>query len=218
MLRSLSLVAFASIGCAAGEGLAVDGGELVDAAVVDGPIDAALDAAVDAGCTDEWISLLDNGDFEAGNAVWTETTNGGQMIIREVGAGLPFDPEGGTWGALILGFNNAVVELSQAATVPADATALRLVGFRCWVTEEGAGEFDLMSINLHDDTGAPLETLAAITNEDAAATCAWESFDMPAADPHAGAAITLVLEGTSDAATATSFAFDTLALEALVCR
>ena len=207
----------AAIGCATGEQPAVDGGDVesVDAGVVDGPL---ADAGVDGGCVESWINVLDNADFEAGNSVWNETTNGAQAVIREVGAGLPFNPEAGSWAALIGGFNGADIDLSQPITVPDDATALRFAGFRCWVTEESAGAVDLLSIELRDDTGAPLETLLSISNEDAAATCAWEPFEIDAAEPRAGEAVTLGLAGTTDGATVTSFAFDTLALEAQVCR
>lgn len=211
------LVALSAGGCAFGEGLAFDAGsdngDPVDAAVADAPVDAA----VDAGCTEQWINLLINGDFEAGNSTWAETTNDTRPIIREV-PDLPFDPAAGTWAAVVLGFSDAIFELAQTAAVPADATALRMTGFRCWVTEESAGAVDLASIELRDDTGAALESLLAISNEDAGATCAWESFELPVAEAHAGANLTLALAGQSDAATVTSFAFDTLALEARVCR
>lgn len=215
MFRSLALCAALFGGCAFGEEpLAVDAapGDPVDAAVPDAP-----DVPVDAGCTDTFTNLLVNADFEGGNVDWTETTNGGQTVIREDGNGLPFSAEAGVWAALILGFNNAAITLSQTVTVPADATALRLSGYRCWVTDEGAGEFDTMTIELRDGAGAPLETLMAITNEDAGATCAWELFEITPSEIHAGEDIQLALDGVSDAATVTSFAFDTLALEAEVC-
>jgi hypothetical protein len=211
------LCALAVGGCAIAEEAAVDAGP--DDPIADAATDAAdPDAAIDAGCTDSFVNLLANADFEGGNVDWTEVTNGGVAVIREDGNGLPFAAEAGVWAALILGFNNAAITLSQTVSVPADATALRLTGYRCWVTEEGMGEFDTMTIELRDDAGAPLETLMAITNEDAAVTCAWELFEIAASDSMAGADIELVLEGSSDVATVTSFAFDTLALEAGVCR
>jgi hypothetical protein len=236
--RWQSLVIAAAIaGCANADlGGADDGGADARAssgvdATADGPVAdaAAPDAAIpdaglgpdadlpDGGPVCDWTQLLGNADFEAGRTIWNEDTGGSPTpIIRGTGDSRPFAAHAGTWAAYLLGYNSADVTLSQTVTVPAGATMLRLTGFKCWVTGDTNG--DTMSIELRTTGGALLETLDDIATTDAGATCAWTAFTYTAGQAHAGQTIQLVLDGIADASTPTSFAFDTVALEALTCQ
>lgn len=214
-MRGWILAALFVSGCATSS--LGDGPDAGDIDARDEVADAGPDAAPDA-CQPTWVNLLGNADFEAGNTVWDEVFNGSDPIIREFATDMPFPAAGGTHAALIFGYNNADETLSQVVSVPADASALRLRGFRCWVTTETAAEdFDLVSIEIGDADGNPLETLQDASNQDAGATCAWEGFELAAAESHAGESLTLAIGGMSDAASPTTFAFDTLALEAMAC-
>jgi hypothetical protein len=189
---------------------------MVDAAPLDAapdaaPLDAAPDAAPDA-CVPDWIGLLDNGDFEQGATAWTQT---GGTIIREYGAGYPWPTHSGSWAALFGGVNNADHLLTQTVTVPASATALRLRGARCFVTEETTVlvEFDTLTVQIQ---GAVTEEYV-FSNLDAGASCTWTLFQLDAPTTHAGETVTLSLRGQTDGLEITSFGFDTLTLEALAC-
>jgi hypothetical protein len=186
----------------------------IDAAVVPDAMIAPPDAAPADACSPGWIQLLGNGDFESGNTVWTATSNGGDVI--RMGSS-PWPPQGGSWQALFLGYNSASQSLTQTVTIPAGATALRLRGYRCFVTNETASvPYDNLTIELKQGA-ALLETLAAYSNVDAGTVCSWTALQVDASSAHAGQTVTLKLLASSDSATATSFGLDTLVLEAFGC-
>lgn len=189
---------------AASDAAAADATPQADAAP---PPDAGPDA-----CVPDWIGLLSNGDFEQGAAVWTQT---GGTLIRQYGAGYPWAPNDGTWAAVFGGINNADHLLTQTVTVPASATALRLRGALCFVTEETttAFEWDTLTVQVQ---GVVVEEYI-FSNLDAAATCTWADFQLDAPTSHAGEAVTLSLHGDTDGTSITTFGFDTLVLEALAC-
>lgn len=169
----------------------------------------------DAACVPEWIELLQNGNFDSGNSDWAATTNG-SPILRESNS--PWPPNDGTFWALFLGYNNGAQTLSQTVSVPASATSLRLQGFRCWVTLESTPTpYDFLNIELRDTGGTLLEALWNRDNSHADATCSWSMFQLNATDAYAGQDIALVIDATSDAASVSSFGFDSLSLSAYAC-
>lgn len=204
-----------------------------DAVVPDGPVADALlppdamadampapDAMVDTmpppdatpdACVPGWISLLTNGNFEQMTTAWTQTGT----VIRQYGGGYPWPTFDGTWGALLGGVNNASHQLTQAVTVPAGATALRLRGQRCFVTQETTTtlEYDTLTVQVQ---GNVIEEYI-FSNLDAGTTCAWSSFQLDAPSSHAGETITLSFAGATDISNITSFGLDALFLEALAC-
>lgn len=190
-----------------------------DGSAIDADVPDAATADPDASCTPIWNNLLGNAGFEAGRTVWSEDLGGSAMaIIRQQGGGLPFGANDGTWAALMLGYNGADVILAQTVAVPADATALRFAGYKCWVTTEtDAATRDAMTLELRTTGGALLETLATVNDGDAGTVCAWEFFMYPAGSAHAGETVALVLDGLADGTQPTSFAFDSVSLEALAC-
>jgi hypothetical protein len=210
--------ALADATAAPGPDAAVADATALDAALADAaaPDAAAPDAAPgpDA-CTPQWIGLLLDGGFD-GDLADTAWTQGGGTLIRQ--SDLPLFPHTAPGAARMLGANNAAQLLAQTVSVPAGASALRLRGYGCFVTEEepGAGPVDTVAIELRDPGGAVLHTLTSLSNEDAGAQCNWEPFEHVAPEPLAGEQVALALAGSSDAARFTTLWFDTLTLEALV--
>ena len=179
--------------------------------------DAGMDATLSGPCTRTWIDMLNNGHFDEGVSARAADTNGGD-IVREEGAGYPWSTHSGTWGAILLGYDNGAQTLSQTVTVPISTTRLRLQAYGCFVTEETTTDiaYDTLSIELR--TGlATREVLAAIDNTAAGAICNWQFMIVEAAEPYAGETMTLAFGAASDGASITSFGFDTLSLEALAC-
>jgi hypothetical protein len=168
-------------------------------------------------CVPGWIELLANPDFDLGAVSWTVTTDS-FAVLREAGGGYPWALHSGTWGAIFGGYDDAVQTLSQTVTVPADATALRFGGYRCFVTEEitSITVYDSLTVQLRDGV-TPLETLLDYSNLDAAGTCSWSLVELMAASPHAGETITLHFDASTDISNITSFGLDTLSLQALAC-
>ena len=186
------------------------------------PIDAAppmIDAAplADAPCTLGWVELTQNGDFDMGDVIWAETTNGGS-VIRNLTT--PWSAHTADYWALFLGFNNGVQTLRQTVSVPATATDLRLRGHRCWVTLETLNNpYDHLDIELRGGGGgALLETLWERDNTHAGSTCNWMPFQLDAGAAYAGQDIDLVFDATSDVSSITSFGMDSLVLEAFACQ
>jgi hypothetical protein len=187
----------------------------IDGAVVDAAIDAPpppIDAPVDAMCSPTWHDILGNGGFDNAIAPWTQTST----IIRDA-ATMPFAPHNGLNAALFGASHNANDVLVQNLTIPATATALRLRGYNCYVTEDFLEDTDSFAVTLETPAGGLLETLHAVTNSDTLPFCAWQAFTWNATTPLAGQAIVLRFRGRTNLALYTRFAIDTLAFEWLGC-
>lgn len=193
----------------------------IDADVTPGPDAAtpAIDAAVpppDAACVLGWVDLLQNGGFEANYDSWLQATDAGDVIRM---SSVPWAPQAGAYWSLFLGYNYGEQSLSQTVSVPASATALRLRGYRCWVTEETplGLAYDYLNVELHASGGGLLETVESNDNTDAGVSCNWEAFEFNAGAAYAGQDIVLKLDATSDVSSITSFGIDSLVLEAMAC-
>jgi len=175
--------------------------------------DAALPPPDAEPCTPTWIELLTNGNLDSGPTGWTIA--GGDVVYTS--AMMPISAHTGGYAAWLVGYNNADEQLYQAVSVPADATALRLRGYGCYVTTDTGGAHDYLTIRLRNGGGSPLETLASYSNLDVGAVCSWTEFELDAASAHAGETIQLHLRGTSDGLYVTSYFVDSLHLEAYAC-
>lgn len=194
----------------------------VDAAAIDArPIDAAppvdarvIDATpIDAPCTPTWQNLLVNGGFDDPTvAPWTQTST----IIRAA-AMMPFAPQAGVNAAEFGASNNANDVLVQTVTVPVGATALRVRGYQCHVTEDPITDTDTFKVTLETPAGALLETFTDITNSDVAPICVWLPFEWTATTPHGGQPVVLRFQGRTNLAFLTRFIVDSVSLEAQVC-
>lgn len=189
---------------------AIDGA-VIDAAATDAPA-PPIDAAIDAMCSPTWHNILGNGGFDNAIAPWTQTST----IIRDEPA-MPFAPHNGVYAALFGASNNANDVLVQNLTIPAGATALRLRGYQCYVTEDVFEDTDSFVVTLETPAGAVLDTLHSVTNSDTLPVCAWQSFTWNATSAQAGQTIVLRFRGSTNIAFLTRFAIDTLAFEWLGC-
>ncbi len=190
-----------------------DAAEVVADAAVPDAAEVVPDAAPppDA-CVPSWIALSANGGFDAGVAPWAQQ---GTVITDD--AGMPISPQAGTHAAWFGGTNAADDRLVQTVAVPADATALRVRLYECFVTADVAGEDDHFTASLRVPGGAELEVLRAASNLQVGTVCGWTAATWTAASPHAGTSVELALRGTTDAAYPTSWYVDTLVVEALAC-
>jgi hypothetical protein len=194
----------------------------VDAAIDDAAPDAEPDAAPDASpgrCRPTWVPILGNGGFESGRTIWTEAP-APRQVIRQENNGLPASAYVGEWAALFGGENRLRQVLTQDVTVPADATEVRIQGYRCIVTEEPKDtRYDWVQLQLvsRDDDTAVIATLGDFDNRGAGADCTWQYFTavvpLAAGTVPAEMRITSTLDGFS----VSSFYFDELVLDAFAC-
>lgn len=188
----------------------------IDAAVIDAAVDASVDAATDAAvdaCVPTWTNLLGNPAFDGATVLpWTQTST----IIRTA-AMMPFSPHTAPNAAEFGASNNANDVLVQTVTIPASATALRLRGFECHVTEDPIADADTFRVTVETPGGVVLETLRDITNSDVAPICVWLPFTWNATAAHAGQTVVLRFRGRTNLAFLTRFVVDSLALEVLAC-
>ena len=175
-------------------------------------------------CTDAWIPLLTNAGFEGGATGWTETSGGGyDIIVTASSVGLP--AQAGSYMAWLGGYANALDGLRQAVTIPADALELRLSGWICIASQEAAGAdpLDVADVGLTDGAGSVVDHFGSAlfwVNGDATGTtsCTWTAFMGAGESVHAGQSLGFGLAATNNATNATNFFFDSLLLEARVCR
>ena len=181
---------------------------VIDAAVIDAPADAPTDA-----CVPVWTDVLANPAFDGAMVgPWSQSST----IVRAA-AQMPFGPQSVPNAAMFGAANNANDVLTQAVTIPAAATGLRLRGWQCHVTTDATAGADTFQVTVETAGGVVLETLASLSNADVAATCAWQPFTWTATAPHAGDQVVLRLRGRTSAGFLTRFVVDTLALEFLAC-
>lgn len=183
-------------------------------------VDAARPVDAAPACTPTWVNVLKNGSFELGTSPWKEFVQGADKpgdIIR-MPPSLPITAKGGDYAAWLGGMDDANDELYQTmTTIPAGATQLRIQGYRLIATAEFFPfGFDTVSVELRSQSGALLETLAEWSDVDT--TDNWKSFQGDCGSPYAGQSVVLYLHATTDPSASTSFFFDELAVEALICK
>ena len=195
----------------------VTDGAIVDARPVDArPVDARL---VDAppGCTTMTLQLLTNAAFDASpvGTGWAETLIDPAYPLITSDDGVPeHTPPYKAW---LGGFELGDDELRQDVVVPVGTTALALRGMVDIRTDEiFGGPFDTATVALTTTGGALLEPVLAVS--DVNATTAWTSFNRSFAQPYAGQTVRLRIASSNDGSYATSFFFDSLALDATVCQ
>jgi hypothetical protein len=204
-----ALVPLASLAaCLAGPAPARD-----DALARDGaPTDTSADVeAGDAQPADQ--QLLANPDFEGGMDGWL--LEGTAMIGEPAELGVSFQAASGDVFAQVGRRDSVQNGISQALTVPAWATSLRLSGQHCFVTNDSdTTRDDVVSLFLLDAEGVELETLLTASNAEIGGICNWTGFSLTAAASHAGEEIQIALVATADGSEVTAFWFDDLELVA----
>jgi hypothetical protein len=168
------------------------------------------------GCTLQKVNLLANPGFDQGNVSWSQSSNpaGDQVIVN---SGSNVQPQSGNYLVWLGGMTSQQEEIEQTVAVPSDAIGLSVRGMIWIVTGENGVTFaDSSNIELQDAlTNNVLRTYSNLE-----ATTGWTAFEYGFATGalEAGKSVTLRLTANNSAANPTSFYYDSLALEATVCR
>ncbi|MFD4370178.1 S8 family serine peptidase [Streptomyces sp. NPDC058486] len=165
---------------------------------------AGLVDAVEAVDAADGFQQLANRGFESGNTAWT-ASNG----VIDNTTGTP--GRTGAWKAWLGGHGSARTDtLSQRVTIPQAATRANL---RFWLRvmsdETGTGAYDTLRVQVLDDSGAVLSTLATYSNQNRGTTWLRKNFDLSA---YRGQSVTLRFTGQEDASLKTSFLVDDTSL------
>ena len=169
-------------------------------------------------CTPMMVNLLTNGNFETMPLAtgWTETRIQNEPIVRTDGT---IVAQSGTVRAWLGGVTGAAATdaLVQDFMVPASATNIGITGFYDVRTgETGATVYDTGKIELLTTGGTVLEAIQSFSN--ATPTTAWTAINKTFTSNIAGMTVRLRMTTTNDIINATSFYFDTLAVNATVCQ
>jgi hypothetical protein len=184
------------------------------AACLDLPADAdpAADGAPDTPDAPVARQLFVNSDFEQGPDGWQVSGTAG--IGESSDFGVTVSAFSGDRFAQVGHRNGLSNGISQRVMVPAWATALRLTGQRCFVTENSSTSDDQLTVSLRSPEGDTLEVLYAVSNGDVAGVCDWSAFEFTAAGSHAGEEIDVSLWAVLDGTDVTTFWFDDVTLVA----
>ncbi len=188
----------------------------------DSPETTTNDASPDAPpqCTPMTVNLLQNANFDATPlaTMWTETRFGTELIVRTDG----FAAHSGTtkaWLGGVLGSigTPATDALHQDIAIPASATGISITGYYHVITgETGTTVYDRGYVDLVTTGGTTIEAITTLDN--AHATTAWTPFNKTFTQNVAGMTVRVKMSSNNDFTNATSFYFDTLALNATVCQ
>lgn len=213
-------------GCATAEReqtRAADSG-ITSGADANGDIDAnvgQVDAAVepDAGCTIMTKDLLANGNFDATppGTGWTEVpaVAGDKLITPNDGIAEHSAPNKAWLGGIAQA--NAIDTLYQDVNIPPSTTMLVLSGYYDVRTlETGATVYDTGKLEIAMTNGTVIETVLSLDN--AHPKTSWQSIQHTFATSVAGQTIRIRFTTKNDGLNASSFFFDTLALQATYCE
>lgn len=223
-LFHLNFALLAAAGCATAssdEHLAVDSGT---GGQQDGSSGGSTDAAVtppdgSTGCTTMTRDLLANGNLD-GTPVGTGWTAmpavaTDQLVTPNDGVPEQTAPNKAWLGGIAQA--NATDVLYQDVMVPASTTMLVLTGyFDVRTSEIGTTVYDTGKAEITQTSGTLIEAVLSLDN--AHPQTAWQAINHPVAATVAGQTIRIRLSSKNDGLNATSFYFDTLALQATYCE
>ncbi|MFC7615133.1 S8 family serine peptidase [Actinokineospora soli] len=148
--------------------------------------------------------LLANPGFESGNTGWAASSG---VITSDA----TYAARTGSWRAWLNGYAQSHTDtLSQAVSIPSTATAATLsFHLRVDSAETEAVAYDTLRVQVLDQQGAVLATLATYSNLNESTGYVQRSFDLKS---YAGRTVTIKFTGTEDASLQTSFLVDDTAL------
>ena len=150
--------------------------------------------------------LTVNGGFEATTLdPWRESSAAGFPLLTHWFA------HSGDQSAWLGGYENASDYLTQTLTLPAGITTATL---QLWVQIDtleatNAAALDFLTIEVRDQAGAPLSTVASLSNQDYDTSWRQRTYDLPA---YARQTVQLVFHATGDAGNSTDFHVDDVSL------
>ena len=140
---------------------------------------------------------IKNGDFEMGNAYWTEYSSGGYELIQIPPANMP-QPTSGSYLVWLGGAANETSRISQSFTVPANLTKLK---FNFWIASQDVCGYDKLRIRA---SGTVVGSLNLCEENN---TNGWVVGYLSLAD-YANQSITLEFEVTTDGSLNSNFFMD----------
>ena len=160
--------------------------------------------------------LLMNGAFDSTpiGAMWTATpANPMYPIITSDGVTPQSTPDKAWMGSVV----SATDDMYEAVTVPASTTMLVVTGYyQIKTAETGTTANDTAKVELTDSNGMSLESALGLDNTQAGTT--WVSFSHTFTTNVANQMVRLHFTTTNNSTKATSFYFDTVALQATSCQ
>jgi hypothetical protein len=144
-------------------------------------------------------SLLQNGDFERGQAGWRARTTNNRALVSDTRA------HAGSLGADFCGYNNCEESLAQTISIPAGAKPVRLSYYTYIETQETEHAFDFLTVELRDASGKRLRTIQRLSDGDITGSWQQSSFDL---SEFAGNTIELVFQANSGKIRPTEFFVD----------
>jgi hypothetical protein len=144
-------------------------------------------------------SLLQNGDFERGQAGWRVRAANNRALVSDTRA------RTGSRSAGLCGYNHCDESLAQTIDIPAGAKSVRLSYYTYIETQETKHAFDFLTVELHNASGKRLHTIQQLSDGDMS-----DSWQPATADlsSYAGQTIQLVFSATSGRVDPTAFFVD----------
>lgn len=157
-------------------------------------------------------SLIQNGDFEQGPAVWQEQSAGGYELIDTT------NPHSGQYSGYLCGYGGCDDTLSQDFTIPSSANSLSIDYW--WYGQSVASSqscADSLTVTVLDSSGAEIGKVQSACDSDA--TDSWRHLQVNASSllsNYAGQTVTLVFHATSSSSSqqATAFFIDDVVVNA----
>jgi hypothetical protein len=227
-MRSLYVALVAIAGCA--QAGSSEHGSNPDASVTrsDGSI-GGNDSSVGGqdsttACTTMTTNLLANGNFDAGGTGWTVTPilTGDPIINTQATDGGPVGAQSPTYRAWMGGVEDAPSvnkdAMYQDVAIPPSTTALEFTGYyEVRSAETDATAYDKADVELVATTGTTqIELIKHL--DDNGKTTSWTTFQKTIAATVAGTTVRLKFSTAGDGLYATSFYFDSVALNATYCQ
>lgn len=224
-MRSLYVVLVAIAGCAqAGpsERSELDASVTRNDSAIGGG-DSSI-GGTDAACTVMTTNLLANGNFDAGGTGWTVTPilSGDPMINTQAADSGPVGAQSPTYRAWMGGVEQAPSTnkdaIYQDVAIPASTTALVFNGYyEVRSADSDTTAYDKADVELVATTGTTqLELIKHLDNK--GKTTSWQTFTKTIAATVAGTTVRLKFSSAGDGLYATSFFYDSVALNATYCQ
>lgn len=196
---------------------------------IEGPVDARPDSTTvlpptDAGCTNMVVQLLANPvfDLDANGTGWVQQPIDAayRPITGDDGVpehSAPYKVWLGGLEAFDYSANSVTDGLYQDVTIPMGTTQLTLTGqYDVRTSETLTTAVDTAALVLTQTNGTPIETVLTASN--LTPKTAWTPFSKTFTSNLAGQTVRVRMTSTNDILDATSFYFDTFALNATVCQ
>jgi hypothetical protein len=175
------------------------------------------------GCTTMTTNVLANGNFDGGATGWTVTPilSGDPIINTKNADGGAVDAQSPTYRAWMGGVEAAPASnkdaMYQDVLIPQGTTALEFAGYYDVRTGEPGGAYDKGDVEIVTTNGTQqLDLIKHLDNTNK--TTSWTAFNKTITTNFAGQTVRLRFTTAGDGLYATSFFFDSVALNATYCQ